>query len=113
MFKSLNIILNVLIFYVLKIDYYILNIAVLCFKSYIFHYNSRLTENLVTNFDTERCCLMLPKTKQEIFLEAIDVHLAYGLPLGGKRIEQPNDESNLKWSKFLKAWRSKFGLKKV
>uniref|UniRef100_A0A803NC56 Uncharacterized protein n=1 Tax=Chenopodium quinoa TaxID=63459 RepID=A0A803NC56_CHEQI len=76
------------------------------------HINSMLTENLVTNFDTERCCLMLPKRKQEIFLEAIDVHLAYGLPLGGKRIEQPNDESNLKWSKFLKAWRSKFGLKK-
>ncbi|XP_021724754.1 putative pre-mRNA-splicing factor ATP-dependent RNA helicase DHX16 [Chenopodium quinoa] len=76
------------------------------------HINSTLTENLVTNFDTERCCLMLPKRKQEIFLEAIDVHLAYGLPLGGKRIEQPNDESNLKWSKFLKAWRSKFGLKK-
>uniref|UniRef100_A0A803MT60 Uncharacterized protein n=1 Tax=Chenopodium quinoa TaxID=63459 RepID=A0A803MT60_CHEQI len=73
---------------------------------------ARLTENLVTNFDTERCCLMLPKRKQEIFLEAIDVHLAYGLPLGGKRIEQPNDESNLKWNKFLKAWRSKFGLKK-
>uniref|UniRef100_A0A803MJZ9 Uncharacterized protein n=1 Tax=Chenopodium quinoa TaxID=63459 RepID=A0A803MJZ9_CHEQI len=76
------------------------------------HINSMLTENLVTNFDTERCCLMLPKRKQEIFLEAIDVHLAYGFPLGGKRIEQRNDESNLKWSKFLKAWRSKFGLKK-
>uniref|UniRef100_A0A803N721 Ubiquitin-like protease family profile domain-containing protein n=1 Tax=Chenopodium quinoa TaxID=63459 RepID=A0A803N721_CHEQI len=78
----------------------------------ITYVRKRLTENLVTNFDTERCCLMLPKRKQEIFLEAIDVHLAYGLPLGGKRIEQPNDESNLKWSKFLKAWRSKFGLKK-
>uniref|UniRef100_A0A803MR24 Uncharacterized protein n=1 Tax=Chenopodium quinoa TaxID=63459 RepID=A0A803MR24_CHEQI len=78
----------------------------------ITYVRKRLTENLVTNFDTERCCLMLPKRKQEIFLETIDVHLAYGLPLGGKKIEQPNDESNLKWSKFLKAWRSKFGLKK-
>uniref|UniRef100_A0A803M688 Uncharacterized protein n=1 Tax=Chenopodium quinoa TaxID=63459 RepID=A0A803M688_CHEQI len=73
----------------------------------------KLTENLVMKFDTERCCLMLPKRKQEIFLDAIDVHLAYGLPLGGKRIKQPNDESNLKWSKVLKDWRSKFGLKKI
>ena len=75
------------------------------------NHNSTLAEKLVMSFDVDRNSLILPNN-QELFIGPEDIHLVYGLPLGGIKIEEPEEEVDEEWIEFLKKWRDLFNLKK-
>ncbi|XP_021766083.1 uncharacterized protein LOC110730561 isoform X2 [Chenopodium quinoa] len=77
-----------------------------------FYADSQLTEQLLTNFDPKRCCLMLPGREEEIFFDEIDVHMAYGLLMGDVKIHEPQEEFDVEYAKFLQKWRKNFDLEK-
>lgn len=77
-----------------------------------FYADSQMIENLLKNFDSKRCCLVLPGRKEEIFFDESDVHMTYGLPIGSIKIHEPPEVPNEKWEKFLQNWRKGFGLQK-
>ncbi|XP_021737314.1 uncharacterized protein LOC110703838 [Chenopodium quinoa] len=71
------------------------------------HYvDSWLTQQLLSNFDPKRCCLMLPGREEEILFDEIDVHMTYGLPMGDIAILDTIENKN-ECANFMQKWRKK------
>lgn len=69
-------------------------------------------EELVRSVDIDNCSILVHREK-EIKITDLDVHIVYGLPMGGRLIEEPEDDVDDEgWQKFLRSWRSTFGLSK-
>ncbi|WCJ19557.1 hypothetical protein M5689_001842 [Euphorbia peplus] len=75
-------------------------------------HKSSFARELVMSFDPDRCSLILHKD-QEIDVSKEDVHLVYGLPLGGKEIQefQGTDDDEEFWD-FLSKWRALFEIER-
>lgn len=74
-------------------------------------HKSSFAESLVRSFDVDRHCLVM-ENNQVIHIKQEDAHIAYGLPMGGKNIVEPKDESDERWSNFLRSWRARYNLPK-
>lgn len=75
------------------------------------YHKASFAEPLVRSFDIDRHCLVM-EDNQVIDLKPEDAHIAYGIPIGGKEIIEPKDESDERWCSFLREWRASCNLPK-
>ncbi|XP_056684016.1 uncharacterized protein [Spinacia oleracea] len=76
------------------------------------NHNSALAEYLVTSCNVDKESIILPQSG-EIFIKPEDIHLVYGVPLGGEEIQEPeNEDIDDNYVEFLRTWRTRFKLKK-
>ncbi|WCJ43954.1 hypothetical protein M5689_024657 [Euphorbia peplus] len=74
-------------------------------------YPSSFAKSLVLSFDVDRLGMFFD-SGEYINVNKEDVHLVYGVPLGGKVIVEPKDKVEIEWKFFLKRWRTLFELEK-
>uniref|UniRef100_A0A803LH10 Uncharacterized protein n=1 Tax=Chenopodium quinoa TaxID=63459 RepID=A0A803LH10_CHEQI len=72
-------------------------------------HKSVFCSKLVSSFDCDRVSLVLERN-QEIVITPVDIHLVYGLPMGGEIIKEQQQEEDEEWVDFIRQWRSYFGL---
>ena len=72
-------------------------------------HKSVFCSKLVSSFDCDRVSLVLERN-QEIEITPVDIHLVYGLPMGGEIIKEQQQEEDEEWVDFIRQWRSYFGL---
>lgn len=76
------------------------------------NHNSALANYIVSSSNVDRQSIVLTGSG-EIFVTPEDVHLVYGVPLGGEEIVEPeNEDIDDNYVEFLATWRKSFKLKK-
>ncbi|XP_056685543.1 uncharacterized protein [Spinacia oleracea] len=72
-------------------------------------HKSAFSAELVTSLDANRVNLVMDN-KEEIDIQLKDIHLVYGLPIGGRKIVEPKKEEDEEWVSFLRTWRGFFNM---
>ncbi|XP_021716966.1 uncharacterized protein LOC110684841 isoform X1 [Chenopodium quinoa] len=79
------------------------------FGGFLDSHKSMFCSKLVSSFDCDKVSLVLERN-QEIEITPVDIHLVYGLPMGGEIIKEPRQEEDEEWVEFIRRWRSYFGI---
>lgn len=76
---------------------------------YLPYHKSAFAEPLVRSLDVGRYCSVM-QNNQVIDITEEDAHIAYEVPLGGKEVVEPSEESDTNWVSFLNKWRASYKL---